>query len=250
MTAQAKQKSGRKGGSRSAPFELKGSMFTLTILQLRKTELTAIGEHLAEKISQAPDFFRNVPVIIDLDEIGNKANIDFSGLCDLLRNRGMIPVAVRNAVGEQQQAASQAGLPTLPEGRIAPTQERSNQRSNNKTASSSSPQPSQHRLHNQPVRSGQQLYVPNGDLILSASVSSGAEVLADGSIHIYGALRGRALAGVKGDTGARIFCQQLEAELVSIAGNYRLIEELDDDVRGKTAHIYLSEEQRLIIEPM
>jgi septum site-determining protein MinC len=243
MTSQENRKN---GPGRPPPFELKGSTFTLTILQLRRSELAAIDEHLANKISQAPDFFRNVPVIIDLDELAAGAEVDFSGLCGLLRNRGMIPVAVRNAGSRLQQTAAAAGLPILPEGRTPlPAAGRASAR--NKTEAG---KPSQHRIHSQPVRSGQQVYAANGDLILLAPVSAGAEVLADGNIHAYGPLRGRALAGVQGDTGAHIFCQQLDAELVSIAGNYRLIEQLEDNVRSKSAHIYLSEEQRLIIEPL
>lgn len=233
-----------------APFELKGSMFTLTILQLRSNDLAAIDEHLSAKISQAPDFFRNVPVVIDLEGIDNSTMIDFPGLYNLLRNRGMIPVAVRNAHRKLQQAANDAGLATLAEGRT-PAAERTNRSNEQKTDSrDTAASATRYRLHDQPVRSGQQLYAAQGDLILLGSVSSGAEVLADGNIYIYGALRGRALAGASGDSRAHIFCQQLEAELVSIAGNYRLIEELDDDVRSKSAHIYLSEEQRLIIEPI
>ena len=78
----------------------------------------------------------------------------------------------------------------------------------------------------QPVRSGQQVYAPGGDLIVLAPVSAGSELLADGHIHVYGPLRGRALAGVRGDTNARIFCQSLEAELVSVAGQYKVAEDL------------------------
>jgi septum site-determining protein MinC len=100
-----------------------------------------------------------------------------------------------------------------------------------------------------PIRSGQQVYAPGGDLIIMASVSAGAEVLADGNIHIYGALRGRALAGVLGDTSARIFCQSLEAELVSIAGNFKVDEDLRKD-HWKTAAQVSLDEQTLCIAPL
>jgi septum site-determining protein MinC len=239
-----------EGRTRTVPFQLKGSVFTLTILQLRQTALAAIDTHLNEKISQAPDFFRNAPVIIDLEEISDQSDVDFVGLCELLRNRGMIPVAARNTSQAQQQHAAAAGLPVLPEGRAPLAATGAGVSSGSRSRTDAPPRP-HHRIHQQPVRSGQQVYAANGDLIVLAPVSSGAEVLADGNIHIYGPLRGRALAGVKGDSEARIFCQQLEAELVSIAGNYRLLEEeLEDAVRGKSAQIYLSEKQRLIIEPM
>lgn len=93
----------------------------------------------------------------------------------------------------------------------------------------------------QPVRSGQQIYAQGCDLIILTSVSPGAELLADGHIHVYGALRGRALAGVTGDQQARIFCQTLEAELVSIAGNYWVNEDLKEHALKHSAHIYLDE---------
>ena len=92
-----------------------------------------------------------------------------------------------------------------------------------------------------PVRSGQQIYAAGGDLIVTAAVSAGAELLADGNIHVYGALRGRALAGVKGNQGARIFCHSLEAELVSIAGQYRISEDLQKTEWQKSCQIYLAD---------
>jgi septum site-determining protein MinC len=105
------------------------------------------------------------------------------------------------------------------------------------------------RLVDQPVRSGQRIYAPGGDLIVTGPVSSGAELLADGSIHVYGALRGRALAGVKGEAGARVFCQALQAELVSVAGIYRVSEDIDEPLRGRAAQIYLHED-RLIVQAL
>jgi septum site-determining protein MinC len=99
------------------------------------------------------------------------------------------------------------------------------------------------------VRSGQQIYTPDGDVIILGAVSAGAEVIADGNIHVYGVLRGRALAGVKGDIETRIFCQSLEAELISIAGRYRVSEQISPADRGKPAHIRLVED-RLVIEPL
>ena len=223
------------------PFELKGSLFTLTVMHLRQTDKAAIGHHLANKVKQAPDFFKHAPVVIDLDTLEEaEGTPDFAGLHDLLREQGMIPVGVRNGRSKLQAAAVLAGLPILPETRPPVAK---------KPEKLEKPAPlSRTKMVTQPVRSGQQVYAPGGDLILLGQISAGAEVLADGNIHIYGALRGRALAGVKGDAKARIFCQHLAAELVSIAGQYRVIEELDVDIRGKSVQMYLSED-RLIIEP-
>lgn len=235
--------SARLSSEDRVPFELKGSLFTLTVLYLRRVDLEAIERHLAEKISQAPGFFTNAPVIVDLSPLPKTTvSVDFAALYDRLRRHGMIPVGVRNGSIELQAAAIRAGLPVLPEGRPQTVTTKTE-------AVESEPPPVYNKIVTQPVRSGQQIYVPDGDLILMGTVSAGAEVLADGNIHVYGRLRGRALAGAKGNDEARIFCQSLEAELVSIAGRYRVIEELDESVRDRPVQMYLSE-NRLIIKPL
>jgi septum site-determining protein MinC len=105
------------------------------------------------------------------------------------------------------------------------------------------------RLLTQPVRSGRQVYAHGGDLVVMSSISPGAELLADGHIHVYGALRGRALAGVSGDLTARIFCRSLEAELVSVAGYWRVREDIPEAIIGKPAQVFL-EGERIAIEPL
>jgi septum site-determining protein MinC len=223
------------------PFELKGSLFTLTVLYLRDAEQAAVAGYLAEKIRQAPGFFNQMPVVLDLEALaGTHATVDFVALIHLLRGHGVIPVAVRNGDASLQAAAVLAGLPLLPEGRAAGAR---------KPDKVEPAPPRRSRLITQPVRSGQQIYAPEGDLILLGTISPGAEVLADGNIHIYGTLRGRALAGVRGDTEARIFCQSLEAELVSVAGHYRVMDQVDAADRDKPVQIYLANE-RLLIEPL
>jgi septum site-determining protein MinC len=234
----------------AAPFELKGSLFTLTVLHLRQTDLAVIDHHLAAKIGQAPGFFQNVPVIIDLELVAPETAIDFHGLCELLCQRGMIPVAIRNGSPEQQQKAAAARLPTLPSKPIEAPEPRVNPLKKSSTVHPPPAQRLHYRLHAQPVRSGQRVYAPEGDLILLAPVNHGAEVLADGNIHVYAPMRGRALAGVKGDARARIFCQNLEAELVAVAGHYRVIEQKDTQIWGHSVQIYLTEDERLIIEPL
>jgi len=219
------------------PFELKGSLFTLTVLHLFQMDRAAIERHLAEKVKQAPSFFNNTPVVIDLEGVADSPEgLDFNGLYELLRAHGMVPVGMRNGTPIQQVAARLAGLPTLPESRA-----------NGAKKPDKTEPVSRSRIVNHPVRSGQQIYAPDGDLIVLGTVSAGAEVIADGNIHIYGVLRGRALAGVRGAVETRIFCQSLEAELVSIAGHYRISEQLDSADRGKAAQIHLMED-RLVIE--
>ncbi|MFO1350197.1 MAG: septum site-determining protein MinC [Gammaproteobacteria bacterium] len=244
----------KRPGEEQTPFELKGSLFTLTVMHLRQTDVAAIDQHLAGKIAQAPDFFNNAPTVIDLEALADKnVPIDFTRLYDAIRKRGLIPVGVRNGSAEMHAMAALAGLPTLPEARLpsmAATKPDKIDKPAKIAAEPATPKPQSHnRIHVQTVRSGQQLYAANGDLIVLGSVSPGAELLADGNIHVYGVLRGRALAGIKGDQEARIFCQALAAEILSIAGNYRVIEQLDDNVRGKPAQVYLAQE-RLMIEPL
>lgn len=239
------------------PFDLKGSLFTLTVLHLRQGDLGTIANHLADKVKQAPGFFVNAPVVIDLEALDDSSDdsLDFAGLYDLLRKQGLIPVGVRHGSPERQAAAVMAGLPVLPEQRPTVSSSGSSQGGESSTHRNTEPAaekltpPRRSRVHTLPVRSGQQIYAADGDLVILGAISPGAEVLADGNIHIYGPLRGRALAGVKGDTQARIFCQSLEAELVSIAGQYRVIEQLDASKQGKFVQIYLLDE-RLVIEPL
>jgi septum site-determining protein MinC len=221
------------------PFELKGSLFTLTVLHLFQLDRAAIERHLAEKIKQAPSFFSNTPVVIDLENMTEaKDTLDFKGFYELLRGYGMIPVGVRNGAQKVQAAARLAGVPVLPESRAGGV---------SKKPERVEPTPSRNLVINHPIRSGQEAYAADGDLIILGSVSAGADVAAAGNIHVYGALRGRALAGVKGDTEAWIFCHSLEAELISIAGHYQISEQIESADRAKAVQIHLNQE-RLIIE--
>ena len=220
-------------------FHLKGGMLTMTVVELVHQAPERFAMQLAEKVEQAPNFFQDTPVLISLEKLDD--SMDIAGLIALLRicrDHGLQPVALRGA--EQfRPLAQQASLVLLPPGRgrdkIIEAPEPAAQAVAQQpevaqvpaveapkaaTASTSS------RVITEPVRSGQQVYARGGDLIVLAPVSAGSELLADGHIHVYGPLRGRALAGVRGDTQARIFCQSLEAELVSIAGQYKVAEDL------------------------
>ena len=204
-------------------FLLKGSQYTLTALQLLSLDYKTFKEQLAEKVSQAPKFFNNTPVVIDLQRIMSvPVAIDFDQLFNIIRGHGLVPVGIRGGTPDHQSQVSRMGFAILPESKTEQTAERE------KALAAPAPKEikSTSTLITQPVRSGQQIYARGGDLVITAAVSAGAEVLADGHIHIYGPLRGRALAGVNGDNNARIFCQSLEAELVSVAGQYCVSEDL------------------------
>lgn len=257
--SQAPHSRDRSGGAALSPaLELKGSVFTLTVIRLHTLDLAAIAAELRERLAQAPRFFRHAPIVLDLQELKDKGPIDFPALLDLLRAETLVPVGVRRATPEQTEAAVGAGLAALQGGTIqelggaeAPKPEP--KRMEQKVAA---PEPAREtanagtRVMRQPVRSGQRIYARGGDLIVLAPVNAGAEIMADGHIHVYAPLRGRALAGVNGDTQARIFAQCLEPELVAVAGHYRVFEEPGGhDAYGKVAQVYLDGEQ-LVVAPL
>ncbi|SDS69002.1 septum site-determining protein MinC [Halopseudomonas xinjiangensis] len=212
-------------------FHLKGGMLTMTLIELVRQEPERFARQLAEKVEQAPNFFQDTPVVISLDKLGGQ--LDATTLAHLLRicrESGLQPVALRGAE-HFRPLAQESGLVLMPPGRgrektveIEPAPQPAAPKRE------AEPQPVAEnlpgRLITQPVRSGQQVYARGGDLVVLAPVSAGSELLADGNIHVYGPLRGRALAGVRGNSEARIFCQSLEAELVSIAGQYKVAEDL------------------------
>ena len=245
-----------------ASFELRATTFTLPTLRLFAGDLAALSQFLEPKIAQAPEFFRNAPVVVDLTHLPTEVALDFPLLVGVLRGLGMLPIGVRGgsavhretaqlmdlAILSQGSRGPAAGVRTTPPAQAAPA------------AAAPAPTPSATpvpalvpggpgKIVSRPVRSGQRVYAQGGDLVVLAAVSSGAELMADGHIHVYGALRGRALAGVKGNADARIFCSDLRAELVSVAGHYRVSEGLDPGLAGRPVQVALRD-GRLIIEAL
>jgi septum site-determining protein MinC len=236
--------------TRSVSLEIKSGSITLPILKLLNSDTGLIARQLLDKIRQAPEFFRNAPVVIDLSELPDNANVDFFDLIDILHDHHLVPVGTRGGSSKLQAAAQDAKLAVLPEHKhehttpgTAPAASAPKSPSRATTAKL----PSGSKLIEQPVRSGQRIYASGADLIILSQVSPGAEVMADGHIHIYGSLRGRALAGVQGNLEARIFCADLQAELIAIGGHYKISENLDESVRGKPVQVYLRDNS-LIIE--
>lgn len=216
--------------------EITGRTTTLLTLRLHGGDAEAVLAALDEQVRQAPSMFAAVPVTLDLSALDALPCTRFlDDLVQALRARGVMPVALRGdseAVGE---LAAGAGLGVLPlagdaaGGAGKPPA----------TPAAAVARPSPTRFVDKPVRSGQQVYAQGGDLVILASVGAGAEVVADGCIHVQGALNGRAIAGAQGDTAARILCQQFNAELVSIAGQYQIGEEWSDRGLGRPAQVYL-----------
>lgn len=245
-----------KADTQSHCFELKGGMLTLTLLELRYYDLDAFETTLRDKIRQAPGFFRDLPIVISLDKYERPAaELDFFQMIGCCRRHSIQVAAVRGGDEDVKRLARNASLAWLPSHAakttsVAPAEMAQAQAPAPAEAARSQPADSEPapaapetpvtgpgRVITQPVRSGQQIYAPEGDLIIMAPVGAGAEVLAAGHIHVYGPLRGRALAGVHGNTEARIFCQSLEAELVSVAGHYKISEDLQASCWKRPAEV-------------
>ena len=225
-------------------FELKSSSLTVPVLRLLGGDMERVAAELEKKVAQTPDFFRNAPIVIDLARFASDSTVvDLPLLVGLIRGLGMLPIGVQGANAEQQETAQVLELAALGNGtdgaRRVPQPPRQ---------PVAPPANGKSMLVTRPVRSGQRIYARGGDLIVTAAVSSGAEVFADGNVHVYGALRGRAMAGIGGDRNARIFCRELGAELVAIAGRYRVNENLDPALLGRSVQIYLQQD-KLVVEP-
>jgi septum site-determining protein MinC len=197
-------------------FDLKGSMITIPVLVLKNPCTKLFATQLQAKINQSPKLLKGTPMVIDLKALSDQDNLDFPTIVATLRAHDIMPVAIRNGTEPQASHALNAGLGHL----AAKASTRKEKISKNNTT----------MMINKPVRSGQQIYAKNTDLIILGSVSSAAEVMADGNIIVYGTLNGRAMAGVSGDQSARILCSVLRADLVAIAGQYKIRDELEDKV--------------------
>lgn len=251
----------------SAVFQFKGSTLTITVLELTEPDVNALKQQLAEKVKQAPNFFNNAPLILALDKLNNPdAEINLAEIISICRDFGLYTVALRSQRETDLNQAQALFLPVVSSGQAKERAEAVHQRqeaspNTEKTdetpvssATSSNKAPSY--LHKpakvvrQPVRSGQQIVAKDCDLIVMASVSAGAELLSDGNIHVYGALRGRALAGLSGDTSTGVYCQLMAAELISIAGQYKVAEDLRRSPLWEQSCVVKLENDQLILDPL
>lgn len=204
-------------------FKLKGRLYTLTVLHLIETDVVLFDTHLSELITIAPRLFDKAPIVLDCSTIIGKP-IDLSALCNCMRKKGIIPIGIQGGDALLNTLAQAQGLALF---NASASHDKALTVEESTTPVPEIESTTPHEINKTkcllaPVRSGQQVVSKGGDLMIIASVGHGAELLADGNIHVYGTLRGRALAGIAGDKYARIFCQSLEAELVSIAGHYCL----------------------------
>jgi len=245
------------------PIEFRNATLGATIAVLRETEPARLADALHMMLGGMPDFFSGDAAVLDFGALADfPGRIDWPGLTSLLRRYRLQPIGVRNLPPELAATARQAGLAILDAAELgdrqgipppAPAQ----------TVPAPRPEPAPAPVPaiqvdtlfiDRPLRSGQQVYARGGDLVLLAGMSNGAEVIADGSIHCYGPLRGRALAGAQGNTSARIVSTNFGPEIVSIAGIYRTFEQgIPEAVAGRSAHVRLiasGNEHTLSIEPL
>lgn len=236
--------------------ELKMGQVGIANLRVRTLDVARLGQEMRERVTRAPNLFSRAAVVVDFGGLARTP--DAAGaraLLDALREAGVLPVALAYGTREIEALAVELGLPLLAKFRAqyesgtqpaVPAAPEPPPRAPEPVAAPAAPATS--LMHTSPVRSGQQIYAQGRDLVVSASVGAGAEVIADGSVHVYGPLRGRALAGAQGDEKARIFCREFHAELVAIAGRYKVIEEVPQALRGKAVQVWLQDDSLHLAE--
>jgi septum site-determining protein MinC len=240
---------------------VQGALFTVMVVRAAMLREPAFAEELAKQVERSPRFFLNAPVVLDLrgtEADGFVTAEEFAEARRILRDHTLSLVGVQNALPRQVEAAAIADLASFAPTATQPSRRRATEPAIAEPAAAEpavaepaipplaaapAAAPPRTRIVTQPVRSGTQIYARGSDLVVVAPVSAGAELVADGNIHVYGVLRGRALAGASGDATARIFCTRLEAELVSIAGHYLVSEQLPPEHQGFPVQIALLDDQ-------
>ena len=227
-----------------AAFQVRGRFLTALVLRIdRDSPDDAFYAQLDEQLRTTPQFFAGAPMVLDLANAPGLREGDRIGdLLAHLRNRELRVFGVQNALGMDDAMLDRHGLIPVTTGRDAPLP-RNAAAASGAAPTADVPPPVQNKVIHAPVRSGQRVVAEHGDLTIIGSVASGAELVASGNIHVYGTLRGRAMAGCHGDEGAHIFCQNLSAELVAIAGLYQTSETLDAAALQRCTHIYLKDEK-------
>ena len=236
--------------------ELKFGQVGIANLRIRNLDIDKLCAEMRDRVERGPKLFKDAAIILDFSALTQcPASETVDRLIDGLRLAGVLPVAIAYGTPAIEQLALQVGLPLLAKFRSSYERENSEIVESAKQAdpiqpasTAQSPIVEQGLVHLNPLRSGQQIYAAGRDLTVCAMVGAGAEAIADGSIHIYGPLRGRALAGAAGNDKARIFCREFNAELVAIAGTYKVLDEVPKKLIGKAVQIWLDKDQLQIEE--
>jgi septum site-determining protein MinC len=244
--------------------ELKFGQVGIANLRVRTLDVAQLASEMRDRVKRAPNLFERAAVVLDFGGLSLAPSLeDASALVAGLREAGVLPVALAYGTKEIEALSQQLGLPLLAKFRAqyeradasadaAPVTHTtpahtapaaSAPAASPAVAAAPATAVSPGMIQTAPVRSGQQVYAEQRDLTVLTTVGAGAEVLADGSIHIYGALRGRALAGAQGNVEARIFCREFHAELVAVAGQYKVLEDIPATLRGKPVQVWLEHGQ-------
>ncbi|NIK43300.1 UNVERIFIED_ORG: septum site-determining protein MinC [Xanthomonas campestris] len=229
--------------------ELKIGQVGIANLRVRTLDVPRLVREMRERVTRAPKLFGRAAVILDFGGLSQVPDLATAkALLDGLRDAGVLPVALAYGTSEIDLLSQQLGVPLLAKFRaqyeptaVSPPPPPPPPARAEPAVPAARPAPG--RMQRNAVRSGQQLYAENCDLTVLSTVGAGAEVIADGSIHIYGTLRGRALAGAQGNPDARIFCRDFHAELVAIAGHYKVLDDVPMDLRGKAVQVWLEQDQ-------
>jgi septum site-determining protein MinC len=250
--------------------DLRFGQVGIACVRVRRVDAAALCDELERRVRSAPAMFARAAVVLDLSHLLNLPDDGaVDALLEAVRSAGMLPVGLAYGTSETEALAKRMGLPLIakfraayePVAGAAPVEDEPAPRAKAKAREYAQPEPdlrepilsapapgasigAQHHLG--AVRSGQQIYARDRDLIVTGAVANGAEVIADGNIHIYGGLRGRAMAGAQGDEKARIYVSDFRAELVAIAGQYRVFEQIPDDLEGQSVQCWLDGEKLLI----
>ncbi len=227
----------------TALFQLKADFFPITVVKLSEANISVITAELENTISKAPKYLYNAPVIIDIRDMATESQnlLPLGSLCELFRSKHVVPVGIRGLEKNHHQTAIAAGLAvmksrevSLSEGHHTSPVAKKNAKPTNIGA----------KVITRPIRSGTQIYAKDTDLVILSAINPGAECLADGNIHVYGPLRGRALAGANGNKDTHIFCESLDAELIAIAGHYLTKDQLKVPKFDKPLiHIFLKDDK-------
>jgi septum site-determining protein MinC len=246
--------------------DLRFGQVGIACVRVKRPDAAALCEELERRVRSAPQLFSRAAVVLDLSHL---LNLPDDGIVDALleavRSAGMLPVGLAYGTSATEALAQRMGLPLIAKFRAAyePADGGSIAPPTPSPVAAPAPAPvrepvlaapapgsstgAQH--HEGAVRSGQQVYARDRDLVVTGAIANGAEVIADGSIHIYGSLKGRAMAGAQGDVKARIFVSDFRAELVAIAGHYRVFEQIPKDLEGQSVQCWLDGE-KLLIAPL
>lgn len=252
----------------AVPFELEGMVSTVTVLKLSSSDLDEVKQALAAKLQQMPGFFQDAPLVVDLTALEGsdddpeperpRTEVPLDALASLLRELRVVPIGIRNLRAARRNEAREAGFgvvhggarrrPPRPAPSEPPPDDRRPRAEPERMPRGESAPGGGPLVLRSPLRGGQVVYAEQCDAVVLAPVNAGAEIIADGHIHVYASLRGRALAGAHGNEDARIFCKSLDADLVAIAGCYLRADEIPEQRRGKPAQIFLENGKLVVAE--